>query len=89
MRYSSLGECAGKGSAKHRYAAPSFAHARRNSKLVAVVSDAKRREIKRRYVVDHAFSYEQFRNVTYKQEFEDRRSDCLLHDLFRPSAADC
>ena len=41
---------------------PAFAHARRNSKLVAVVSDdrTKRREISRRYRVDRAFSYEQF-----------------------------
>ena len=41
---------------------PAFAHARRNSKLVAVVSDdrTKRREITRRYRLDHAFSYEQF-----------------------------
>ena len=41
---------------------PAFAHARRNSKLVAVVSDdrTKRRELTRRYRVDHAFSYEQF-----------------------------
>jgi glucose-fructose oxidoreductase len=41
---------------------PAFAQARRNSKLVAVVSDdrTKRREISRRYRLDHAFSYEQF-----------------------------
>jgi len=41
---------------------PAFAHARRNSKLVAVVSDdrTKRREIAKRYRLDHAFSYEQF-----------------------------
>jgi glucose-fructose oxidoreductase len=41
---------------------PAFAHARRNSKLVAVVSDdaAKRREIARRYKLDHAFSYDEF-----------------------------
>jgi predicted dehydrogenase len=41
---------------------PAFAHARRNSKLVAVVSDdpTKRREIAKRYKLDHAFSYEQF-----------------------------
>ena len=41
---------------------PAFAHARRNSKLVAVVSDdrTKRREMTRRYRLDHAFSYEQF-----------------------------
>ena len=41
---------------------PAFAHARRNSKLVAVVSDdrTKRREITRRYRLEHAFSYEQF-----------------------------
>ncbi|AMY11821.1 Glucose--fructose oxidoreductase precursor [Luteitalea pratensis] len=41
---------------------PAFAHARRNSKLVAVVSGdrTKRREITRRYRLDHAFSYEQF-----------------------------
>ena len=41
---------------------PAFAHARRNSKLVAVVSDdrTKRREITRRYRLDHAFSYAQF-----------------------------
>ena len=41
---------------------PAFAHARRNSKLVAVVSDdrTKQREIKRRYRLNHAFAYEQF-----------------------------
>jgi predicted dehydrogenase len=41
---------------------PAFAHARRNSKLVAVVSDdrTKRRELTRRYRLEHAFSYEQF-----------------------------
>jgi predicted dehydrogenase len=41
---------------------PAFAHARRNSKLVAVVSDdrTKKREITRRYRLDHAFSYAQF-----------------------------
>ena len=41
---------------------PAFAHARRNSELVAVVSDdpSKRREVARRYKLDHAFSYEQF-----------------------------
>ena len=41
---------------------PAFAHARRNSKLVAVVSDdrTKRREITRRYRLEHAFSYTQF-----------------------------
>jgi len=41
---------------------PAFAHARRNSKLVAVVSDdrTKRREITRRYRLEHAFSYAQF-----------------------------
>ena len=41
---------------------PAFAHARRNSKLVAVVSDdrTKRREIARRYRIDHTYSYSQF-----------------------------
>jgi glucose-fructose oxidoreductase len=41
---------------------PAFAHARRNSKLVAVVSDdrTKRRELTRRYRLEHAFSYDQF-----------------------------
>jgi predicted dehydrogenase len=41
---------------------PAFAHARRNSKLVAVVSDdrTKQREIMRRYRLNHAFAYEQF-----------------------------
>jgi len=41
---------------------PAFAHARRNSKLVAVVSGdrTKRREITRRYRLEHAFSYAQF-----------------------------
>jgi len=43
---------------------PAFAHARRNSKLVAVVSDdrTKRRELTRRYRLAHAFSYDQFEN---------------------------
>ncbi len=41
---------------------PAFAHARRNSELVAIVSgdSTKRREVARRYRVDHAFSYEEF-----------------------------
>lgn len=41
---------------------PAFAHARRNSKLVAVVSDdrTKRREMTKRYRIEHAFSYKQF-----------------------------
>ena len=41
---------------------PAFAHARRNSKLVAVVSDdrTKRRELSKRYRLAHAFSYDQF-----------------------------
>jgi glucose-fructose oxidoreductase len=41
---------------------PAFAHARRNSKLVAVVSDdrTKRRELTTRYRLEHAFSYDQF-----------------------------
>ena len=41
---------------------PAFAHARRNSELVAIVSGdrTKRREVARRYRVEHAFTYEQF-----------------------------
>ncbi len=41
---------------------PAFAHARRNSKLVAVVSNdrTKRRDLARRYRLEHAFSYDQF-----------------------------
>ena len=41
---------------------PAFAHARRNSQLVAIVSGdrTKRREVARRYRIDHAFTYEQF-----------------------------
>jgi glucose-fructose oxidoreductase len=41
---------------------PAYAHARRNSKLVGVVSDdrAKRLAISRRYRLEHAFSYDQF-----------------------------
>ena len=41
---------------------PAFAHARRNSKLVAVVSDdpAKRREVARRYKLEHAFGYDEY-----------------------------
>ena len=41
---------------------PAFAHARRNSRLVAVVSDdaAKRREIARRYRVDQAYAYDEY-----------------------------
>ena len=41
---------------------PAFAHARRNSELVAVVSDdaGKRREIAKRYRLDHAYSYDRF-----------------------------
>jgi glucose-fructose oxidoreductase len=43
---------------------PAFAHARRNSKLVGVVSGdrTKRREIARRYHLDRAFTYEEFEN---------------------------
>ena len=41
---------------------PAFAHARRNSQLVAVVSDdrTKRREIAKRYRINHAFTYDEF-----------------------------
>jgi predicted dehydrogenase len=41
---------------------PAFGHARRNSKLVAVVSDdrTKRRAITKRYGVAHAFSYAEY-----------------------------
>jgi predicted dehydrogenase len=41
---------------------PAFAHAQRNSRLVAVVSDdrTKRREISRRYRLDRAFSYDEY-----------------------------
>jgi len=41
---------------------PAFAHARRNSQLTAIVSGdrTKRRELTRRYRLDHAFSYEEF-----------------------------
>ena len=41
---------------------PAFAHARRNSQLVAIVSGdrSKRREVARRYRIDHAFTYEEF-----------------------------
>src|SRR5688572_24728443 len=47
---------------------PAFAHARRNSKLVAVVSDdrTKRREITRRYRLEHAFSYAQFEDCLHE-----------------------
>jgi len=41
---------------------PAFAHARKNSELVAIVSGDrdKRREIARRYQIGHAFTYEEF-----------------------------
>src|SRR5678815_1791697 len=41
---------------------PAFAHARRNSKLVAAVSDdrTKRRELRKRYRLEYTFSYDQF-----------------------------
>ena len=41
---------------------PAFAHARRNSKLVAIVSGdrTKRREMAKRYRVEHAFSYDEY-----------------------------
>jgi predicted dehydrogenase len=41
---------------------PAFAHARRNSQLVAIVSGdrTKRREVARRYRIEQAFTYEQF-----------------------------
>ena len=41
---------------------PAFAHARRNSKLVAIVSGdrTKRRELARRYRIEHAFDYDEF-----------------------------
>ncbi len=41
---------------------PAFAHARRNSKLVAIVSGdrTKRREVATRYRVKHAFSYDEY-----------------------------
>ena len=41
---------------------PAFAHARRNSQLVTVVSDdrTKRREMAKRYRLNHTFTYDQF-----------------------------
>ena len=41
---------------------PAFAHARRNSELVAIVSGdrTKRREIAKRYRLKHAFGYDQY-----------------------------
>lgn len=41
---------------------PAFAHARRNSQLVAIVSGdrTKRREVAGRYRINHAFTYEEF-----------------------------
>jgi len=41
---------------------PAFAHARRNSRLVAVVSSdrSKRREVARHYGLDHSFAYDEF-----------------------------
>jgi glucose-fructose oxidoreductase len=41
---------------------PAFAHARRNSELVAIVSGdrTKRRELARRYRLEHTFTYEEF-----------------------------
>jgi predicted dehydrogenase len=41
---------------------PAFAHARRNSRLVALVSDdaTKRRELTRRYKLERAYSYEEY-----------------------------
>jgi predicted dehydrogenase len=41
---------------------PAFAHARRNSRLVAVVSGdrTKRRELARRYRLEHAFTYDEY-----------------------------
>ena len=41
---------------------PAFAHARRNSKLVAIVSGdrLKRREIGRRYHIEHTFDYDEY-----------------------------
>jgi predicted dehydrogenase len=41
---------------------PAFRHARRNSKLVAIVSGdpTKRREMAKRYRVEHAFGYDQY-----------------------------
>jgi predicted dehydrogenase len=41
---------------------PAFAHARRNSRLTAIVSDdaRKRREIARRYKIEHACTYDEY-----------------------------
>lgn len=41
---------------------PAFAHARRNSELVAIVSDdeTKRRQVARQYGLDHVYSYDEF-----------------------------
>jgi predicted dehydrogenase len=41
---------------------PAFAHARRNSRLVAIVSGdrAKRRELARRYALEHVFDYDEY-----------------------------
>ena len=41
---------------------PTFAHARRNSTLVAIVSSdrTKRRELAKRYRVNHTFNYDEY-----------------------------
>ena len=41
---------------------PAFAHSRRNSKLIAIVSGdrTKRREIAKRYRIEHAFGYDEY-----------------------------
>ena len=45
---------------------PAFAHARRNSQLVAIVSSdrTKRREVARRYRIEHTFTYRGLRRVS-------------------------
>jgi len=71
---------------------PAFAHARRNSRLVAVVSDdrTKRREIARRYGVEQTFTYDAFddcrttkKSVGKRDQFAPELlyfSDCILND---------
>src|SRR5262245_10637458 len=41
---------------------PAFKHAQRNSRVVAIVSDdaRKRREVGRKYRIEHTFSYDQY-----------------------------
>ena len=60
---------------------PAFAHARRNSQLVTVVSDdrSKRQDIAKRYRLDRTFTYDEFDDCLRDGQFDE--CDLTMRDL--------